>query len=65
MYGEHVFLTYFGPLFAHWAVNSSSWGSMVDTGSMVSIFVESFFVQHFEPWDQEMLDSRNWLRLNG
>lgn len=35
----------------------------VDTGSMVSTFTESFFIQHFEPWGQERLRSCNWLQL--
>ncbi|KAK0155388.1 hypothetical protein N1851_002293 [Merluccius polli] len=36
---------------------------LVDTGSMVSTFTESFFLQHFEPWGQERLRSCNWLQL--
>lgn len=36
---------------------------LVDTGSMVSTFPESFFIHHFEPWGQERLRSCNWLQL--
>ena len=37
---------------------------LVDTGSMVSTITESFFLQHFEPWGLEKLQSCNWLRLS-
>lgn len=37
---------------------------LVDTGSMVSTITESFFLQHFEPWGLDKLQSCNWLRLS-
>lgn len=36
---------------------------LVDTGSMVSTITESFFLQQFEPWGQERLQSCHWLQL--
>ncbi|KAG1952465.1 interleukin-1 receptor accessory protein-like 1-A [Pimephales promelas] len=36
---------------------------LVDTGSMVSTVTESFFLQQFEPWGQERLQSCHWLQL--
>lgn len=36
---------------------------LVDTGSMVSTISESFFLQKFEPWGQERLQSCHWLQL--
>lgn len=37
---------------------------LVDTGSMVSTITEGFFLQHFESWGLEKLQSCNWLRLS-
>ncbi|XP_029941466.1 uncharacterized protein LOC115383427 [Salarias fasciatus] len=36
---------------------------LLDTGSMVSTVTESFFLQHFEPWGWERLQSCHWLQL--
>lgn len=36
---------------------------MLDTGSMVSTITESFFIQHFQSWGQERLQSCRWLQL--
>lgn len=36
---------------------------LVDTGSMVSTIIESFFLQHFKSWGHERLQSCNWLQL--
>ncbi|KAG5286801.1 hypothetical protein AALO_G00018940 [Alosa alosa] len=36
---------------------------LIDTGSMVSTVTESFFLQHFEPWGQQRLQSCHWLQL--
>lgn len=36
---------------------------LVDTGSMVSTITESFFQEHFAPWDQDRLRSCHWLQL--
>lgn len=36
---------------------------LVDTGSMVSTVTESFFLQHFQSWGHERLQSCNWLKL--
>lgn len=36
---------------------------LVDTGSMVSTVTESFFLQYFEPWGREKLQSCHWLQL--
>lgn len=36
---------------------------LLDTGSMVSTVIESFFLQHFKPWGQERLQACRWLKL--
>lgn len=36
---------------------------LLDTGSMVSTVTESFFLQQFEPWGLERLQSCHWLQL--
>lgn len=36
---------------------------LLDTGSMVSTVTESFFLNQFEPWGQERLQSCHWLQL--
>lgn len=36
---------------------------LVDTGSMVSTVTESLFLQYFEPWGRERLQSCHWLEL--
>ncbi|KAL7870950.1 hypothetical protein SRHO_G00084470 [Serrasalmus rhombeus] len=36
---------------------------LLDTGSMVSTVTESFFIQQFEPWGQDHLQSCHWLQL--
>lgn len=36
---------------------------LVDTGSMVSTIIESFFLAHFSSWGQERLQSCHWLQL--
>lgn len=36
---------------------------LVDTGSMVSTITESFFQEHFAPWDHDRLQSCHWLQL--
>ena len=41
----------------------SSVPCLVDTGSMVSTIMESFFNQNFEPWSEEKLQSCLWLQL--
>lgn len=36
---------------------------LVDTGSMLSTIMQSFFQKHFEPLSQERLHRCNWLQL--
>lgn len=36
---------------------------LVDIGSMVSTVTDNFFLQHFQSWGQERLQSCNWLTL--
>ncbi|KAK0131974.1 Retrovirus-related Pol polyprotein from transposon 17.6 [Merluccius polli] len=36
---------------------------LLDTGSMVSTMTESFFMQQYQPWGSERLQSCHWLQL--